>query len=249
MIDKEHIPQNKEDLLSTTDENLVYIANQDLPISKMAMSIILQRYQNLINSIISSQKDLRYTLEDKKDVKANVYKHFVIRVRKFNPERKVPFAGYIKRMLNQDVMNEYGGKKNASGNIGLKSSFCRRWSNEINFSDYVNKSYGDEYEIEDIEVVMKNANNEFNDKCAHDYLSIESKNDLNKFWIEVKNILSRKKFLVLYLYYKEGMNEREIGDTLNIKQNTVSGHKIDAERRLKNSKLLKNKFDLKDLLR
>ena len=248
MINKEYNLQTKEDLLNTTDENLIYIANNNLPFSKIAMAIILKRYQNLINSIVSSQKDLRYTAEDKKDVKANIYKHFIIRVRKFNPERKVPFAGYIKRMLNQDVMNEYGGKKNASGNIGLKSSFCRRWSNEINFSDYVDESYSNEYEIEDIEVIMKNADNDFNNKCKNDYLSIEFKNDLNKFWIEVKNILSHKKFLVLYLYYKEGMNEREIGNTLKIKQNTVSGHKIDAERRLKNSKLIKNKFDLNDLL-
>ena len=249
MINKELIPKNKKDLLDVKDEMLVYLANKDYPISKAAMALILLRYKNLINSIIYSQKDLRYTLEDKKDVRANVYKHFVIRVRRFNPERKVPFAGYIKRMLTQDVMNEYGGKKNASGNIGLRSSFCRRWANEINFSEYVNKVYGSEYDIEDMEVVMKNASNEFNDKHSNDYLSVEFENDLSKFWIEVKNMLSRKKFLVLYLYYKEGMNEREIGDILNIKQNTVSGHKIDAENRLKNSKLLKNKFDIKDFLK
>ena len=239
--------QNKNILLDYTDEQLVQIANQDSSIlSKFAMNIILIRYKNLINSIIASQKDLRYTIEDKKDVKANVYKHFIMRVRRFNPERKVPFAGYIKRMLNQDVMNEYGGKKNASGNIGLRSSFCRRWANEINFSDYVNKSQYDDYDIEDIEIIMKNANNDFNAKSVNDYLSIESSNDLSKFWIEVKNILSKKKFLVLYFYYKEGMNEREIGEKLNIKQNTVSGHKIDAEKKLKNSKLLKSKFNPKD---
>lgn len=249
MINEENIPKNKEELLNLDDENLVCIANQDSLLSEFAMNIILNRYKNLLKTIETSQKDLRYTTEDKKDVKSNIYKHFIVRVRKFNPDKKVPFAGYIKRMLNQDVMNEYGGKKNASGNIGLRSSFCRRWANEINMSDYINKNYNDEYDIEDIEVVMKNANSEFNDKYANNYLSIESKNDLSKFWVEVKNILSRKKFLVLYLYYKEGMNEREIGDTLKIKQNTVSGHKIDAEKKLKNSKLLKNKFDLKDFLK
>jgi RNA polymerase sigma factor (sigma-70 family) len=249
MINEENIPQNKEDLLSLDDERLVCIANQDSFLSEFAMNIIINRYKNLLKNIESSQKDLRYTAEDKKDVKSNIYKHFIVRVRKFNPDKKVPFAGYIKRMLNQDVMNEYGGKKNASGNIGLRSSFCRRWANEINMSDYVNKNYNDEYDIEDIEVVMKNASSEFNDKCTNNYLSIESKNDLSKFWVEVKNILSSKKFSVLYLYYKEGMNEREIGDTLKIKQNTVSGHKIDAEKKLKNSKLLKNKFDLKDFLK
>lgn len=249
MTNEENTPKDKEDLLRLDDEKLVCIANQDSFLSEIAMNIILNRYKNLLKTIESSQKDLRYTTEDKKDVKSNIYKHFIVRVRKFNPEKKVPFAGYIKRMLNQDVINEYGGKKNASGNIGLKSSFCRRWANEINMSDYVNKNYNDEYDIEDIEVVMKNANSEFNDKYANGYLSIETKNDLSKFWVEVKNILSYKKFLVLYLYYKEGMNEREIGDTLNIKQNTVSGHKIDAEKKLKNSKLLKNKFDLKDFFK
>lgn len=248
MIDKKCATITRDELLKSTDEVVVYWANKNHYVSKVAMNIILTRYQNLINSIIFSQRDLRYTQEDKKDVKSNVYKHFVIRVRKFNPDRKVPFAGYIKRMLTQDVMNEYGGKKNASGNIGLRSSFCRRWANEISFTDYVNKMCGDEYDLEDIEVVMKNANGEFNSKVSSDYLSMEIENDLSKFWLEIKKILSKKKFLVLYLYYKEGMNEREIGEALNIKQNTVSGHKIDAERRLKQSRLLKSKFDFKDFL-
>jgi RNA polymerase sigma factor (sigma-70 family) len=240
---------SKNDIMELSDEVIVNLANNDNSLSRVAMNIIFNRYQNLINSIIISQKDLRYTTEDKKDIRANVYKHFIIRVRRFNPERKVPFAGYIKRMLTQDIMNEYGGKKNASGNIGLRTSFCRRWANEISFTDYVDKMYDNEYDIEDIEIVMKNANNEFNDRISNDCFSVEFENDLDKFWIEIKKILSKKKFLVLYLYYKEGMNEREIGDYLKIKQNTVSGHKIDAERRLKRSKLLKGKFEMSDFLK
>lgn len=242
-------PQKKSELLSLTDEAVVYWANSDLSIAKHAVNVVFLRYSNLIRTIIYSQRDLRYTDEDKKDIRSIVYKYFMIRLRKYNPKKKVPFAGYIKRMLTQDIMNEYGGKKNAAGNIGLKASFCRKWSNEINFTDYINKIYHDEnYELDDLDLVMMNANGDFVKKVDHEYKRVEFENDLNKFWVEVKKILSKKKFLVLYYYYKEGLNEREIGDLLKIKQNTVSGHKIDAENKLKRSRLLKSKFNMKDFL-
>lgn len=240
-------PRNKNELLALTDEAVVYWANSEVSISKYAVNIIFKRYSNLIRSIVYNQRDLRYTDEDKKDIKSIVHKHFMIRLRKYNHKKNVPFAGYIKRMLTQDIMNEYGGKKNATGNIGLRASFCRRWANEINFTDYINKiCHDDEYEMDDLDIVMMNANGDFVKKIDHEYKRVEMENDLTKFWFEVKKILSRKKFLVLYFYYKEGLNEREIGDLLRIKQNTVSGHKTDAENKLKRSRLLKNKFDLKD---
>jgi len=240
------VPQSKQSLLKLTDEAVVYWANSSFPIAKPAVEIILIRYENLIRSIVYSQRDLRYTEEDKKDVRSLVYKHFIIRIRSFNHEKRVPFAGYIKRMLTQDVMNDYGGKKNALGNIGLRSSFCRKWANEINFTDYINRICGDEYDIDDLDIVLRNANSDFSRKIDFEYKKVEVESDLSKFWGEVKRILSRKKFLVLYYYYKEGLNEREIGELLKIKQNTVSGHKIDAENKLKKSLILKNRFDFKD---
>ena len=130
--------------------------------------------------------------------------------------------------------------------MGLKSSFCRKWSNEISFTDYVNRICGDEYDLEDFDIVLRNANSDFSRKIDLEYKSVETRNDLSRFWLEVRRILSPKKFLVLYYYYKEGLNEREIGELLKIKQNTVSGHKTDAEKRLQKSKTLKDKFDLRN---
>src|SRR4030042_4195621 len=240
------IPTSKEMLLKLTDEEVIYWANSEYSISESAVKIILIRYENLIRSIVFSQRDLRYTEEDKKDVRSAVYVHFLIRIRKYKHEKKVPFAGYIKRMVTQDVMNDYGGKKNALGNIGLRSSFCRKWANEINFTDYINRICGDEYDIDDLDIVLRNANSEFNKKADIEYKKVEAENDLGKFWVEVRRILSKKKFLVLNYYYKEGLNEREIGELLKIRQNTVSGHKTDAENRLKKSRVLKNRFSFKN---
>ena len=240
------VPRTKESLLKLTDEAVIYWANSRFIIASFALEIILIRYDNLIRSIIYSQRDLRYTEEDKKDVRSSVYKHFITRVRKYKHEKKVPFAGYIKRMVHQDVINDYGGKKNAMGNIGLRTSFCRKWANEINFTDYINRICGDEYDLDDLDIVLRNANSDFSRKVDFEYKRVEIDNDLSKFWTEVKRILSRKKFLVHYYYYKEGLNEREIGALLNIKQNTVSGHKTDAENKLKKSRVLKNRFDFRD---